>query len=51
MASVQLAKAFDDDGFYVEVLPADETPQTYSGTTEPSTDLGKIGDIYIKIEE
>lgn len=45
------ARAFDEDGFYVDVYSKDETPQTYSGTDEPSANLGKVGDIYIKVEE
>lgn len=45
-----MALAFDSEGYYVEVYSKDETPQTYTGTEEPSANLGKTGDIYIKIE-
>lgn len=45
-----MALAFDSEGYYVEVYSTEETPQTYSGTEEPSANLGKTGDIYIKIE-
>lgn len=45
------ALAFDSEGFYEEVYTKAETPQTFSGPGEPSATLGKIGDIYIKLEE
>lgn len=42
------AFAFDEDGFYIETLPKDNIVVVHTGTTTPASDLGKIGDIYIK---
>ena len=42
------AFAFDEDGFYIETLPKDNIVEVHTGSSNPSSGLGKIGDIYIK---
>ena len=42
------AFAFDEDGFYIETLPKDNIVEVHTGSSNPPSALGKIGDIYIK---